>query len=394
MSEFKKNPIATDEDYFELSDQVYDDQVLEKGKLIITSNGKRWRVIESIDADCQKVKNGLEAIAVVPADKYDENAKHYDDIILAFRGTEPNQLADFVTDGNQITLGLKKNTSLNIGKQEVEHNIPTSFDTGLKWAKNDIVEKYNPSSLHTTGHSKGGAEAGLVAAELDCYATTYAAPNPYRLLSPEAKRRVDEGKMENKGTDYTHENDPIGNHTQFGAPLIGKQYTVKQNDTEQGFLTRLTMDGHGRDTFRGSFHSNGGAVLKLEPDDIIRHAKEIQKISDILSDIVKNIEKFQQQEEEEVTKLKSQLKHETGPGGKYHLLEEHEVDEAIREVAKTSQNGKDYFHDVQLAEQLIHLLRKKQQELSRFGDDIAYAANSLRDKDNQLGTNFEGLAVR
>ncbi|PFO12138.1 cytoplasmic protein, partial [Bacillus cereus] len=58
MNEFKRNPIATDEDYFELSDQVYDDQVLEKGKLITTNNGKTWRVIESIDADCQKVKNG------------------------------------------------------------------------------------------------------------------------------------------------------------------------------------------------------------------------------------------------------------------------------------------------------------------------------------------------
>ena len=60
--------------------------------------------------------------------------------------------------------------------------------------KNDIVAKYNPSSLHTTGHSKGGAEADLIAAELDCYATTWVAPNPYRILSPEAKRRVDEGK--------------------------------------------------------------------------------------------------------------------------------------------------------------------------------------------------------
>ena len=31
MSEFKKNPIATDEDYFELSDKVYDDKFLHKG---------------------------------------------------------------------------------------------------------------------------------------------------------------------------------------------------------------------------------------------------------------------------------------------------------------------------------------------------------------------------
>ncbi len=59
--------------------------------------------------------------------------------------------------------------------------------------------------------------------------------------------------MDNKATDYTHENDPIGNHTQFGAPLIGKQYTVRQNDTKQGLFTRLTMDGHGRDTFMDPF---------------------------------------------------------------------------------------------------------------------------------------------
>ena len=30
MNEFKKNPIATDEDYFKLSDHVYDDEVLKR----------------------------------------------------------------------------------------------------------------------------------------------------------------------------------------------------------------------------------------------------------------------------------------------------------------------------------------------------------------------------
>ncbi|EOO32825.1 hypothetical protein [Bacillus mycoides] len=391
MSEFKKNPIATDEDYFKLSDKVYYDKFLQKGASIEGANGQTWRVIESIDADCQKVKNGLEAIAVVPADKYDENATHYDEIILAFRGTEPTQLADFITDIEQITFGIKINSKVITASnsQTIKPDSETSFDTGLKWAKNDIVAKYNPSSLHTTGHSKGGAEAGLIAAELDCYATTYAAPNPYGVLSPEAKKRVNEGKMENKSTDYTHENDKIGNHTQFGAPLIGKQYTLRQNDTKEGFLTRLTMEGHGRDTFRGSFHSNGSPILKLEPDDIIRQAKKIQTLSNRLSEIAKNIEEFQKKEAEAVQKLKNQLKHETGPGGRFHLLEEHEVDEAISQIAKTRQGGNDYFHDANLAEELIHLLRKEQKSLSQFGDDISDAANSLRDKDNQLGANFQ-----
>ncbi|KAA0745209.1 cytoplasmic protein [Bacillus sp. AY3-1] len=391
MSEFKKNPIATDEDYFKLSDHVYEDSYLHKGAKIKGSNGKEWRVIESIDADCQKVKNGLEAIAVVPADKYDKNATHYDEIILAFRGTEPNQLADFETDIDQITFGIKTHSKVITpsNSQTIKPDSATSFDTGLKWAKDDIVAKYNPSSLHTTGHSKGGAEADLIAAELDCYATTWAAPNPYRLLSPEAKKRVDRGEMENKATDYTHENDPIGNHTQFGAPLIGKQFTVRQNDTKEDFFTRLTMEGHGRDTFRGAFHSNGSPLLKLEPEDIIRQAQKIQMLSNRLSDIAKNIEEFQRREAEAVQKLKSQLKYETGPGGKYHLLEAYEIDEAISRIAKTKEGGNDYFHDVHMAEELIHLLRKEQKSLSRFGDEISDAANSLRDKDNQLAGNFQ-----
>lgn len=53
MSEFKKNAIATEEDYFDLSDAVYDDRTLHKGAQIKGHN-KRWVVIESIDADCQK----------------------------------------------------------------------------------------------------------------------------------------------------------------------------------------------------------------------------------------------------------------------------------------------------------------------------------------------------
>ncbi len=49
----KKNAIATEEDCFDLSDAVYDDRTLHKGAEIKGHN-KRWVVIESIDADCQK----------------------------------------------------------------------------------------------------------------------------------------------------------------------------------------------------------------------------------------------------------------------------------------------------------------------------------------------------
>ena len=393
MNEFKKNTIATDEDYFKLSDHVYDDYYLQKGTEIKGRDKERWVVIESIDADCEKVKNGLQAIAVVPKKDYKENKTHYENIVIAFRGTEFGKWdGDLSADTFQVTLGIKKNFGAINGEFQY---LPTSFERALEWTKKDIVDKYQPTSLHTTGHSKGGAEADLVAAELDCYATTYAAPNPYRILSPQAKRRVDEGKMENKATDYTHKNDPIGNHTQFGAPLIGKQYTVRQNDTKEGFFTRLTMEGHGRDTFRGSFHSGGSVRLQLEPDEIIKEAQGLQTISHTLLRIAKNIEEFQRKEEEAIAQLKRQLKRETGPGGKHHLLSEHDVDEAIAEIAKARRGGQVYFYDVDLAEELIHLLQKEQKNLDNFGERIARAAKSFRDQDGQLAEeNFNLLGSR
>lgn len=43
MSEFKKNPIATDEDYFKLSDNVYNNDFYmkrQKSKDLMVKNGK------------------------------------------------------------------------------------------------------------------------------------------------------------------------------------------------------------------------------------------------------------------------------------------------------------------------------------------------------------------
>ncbi|OSY12217.1 hypothetical protein BTJ48_01431 [Bacillus mycoides] len=198
MNKLKKNSIATDEDYFKLSDKVYNPKVLKKEKEIEGSDGKVWKVIETFNADDTKVKNGLQAIAVVPADKYDPDKLKYDDVIIAFRGTEFDRFdGDKTTDVVQITLGQKRNLGVAGGK------VATSFDSALEFAEK-IKKTYNPTSIHTTGHSKGAAEAQYVAAEMDCYATTYAAPNIYRLLSDKAKKRVDEGVMENKVVDYTH----------------------------------------------------------------------------------------------------------------------------------------------------------------------------------------------
>lgn len=401
MKELKKNPIATDEDYFKLSSKVYNNDYLHKGSEIKGSDGKKWTVIEYIDANDPKhperVKNGLQAIAVVPAKDYDPDKTHYDNIILSFRGTKPEELdGDTTTDIQQLGLGIKYHTkTITPSNSDTVKLELSSFDSGLEWAKKDIVEKYTPTSLHTTGHSKGAAEAHYVAAELNCYATTYAAPNAYRLLSVEAKKRVDAGVMDSKVVDLTHGNDKIGLLDSYGAPLIGRQYIVKSNGKKHGLMALFGVEGHPTDTFTDMFHANGSARLQLEPDEIIKEAEGLQAISHTLLRIAKNIEEFQRKEEEAIAQLKRQLKRETGPGGRYHLLSEHDVDEAIAEIAKARRGGQDYFYDVDLAEELIHLLQKEQKNLDNFGGRIANAAKSFRDQDGQLAEeNFNWLGSR
>ncbi|HDR7449051.1 hypothetical protein FKQ51_28340 [Bacillus toyonensis] len=103
MAEFKKNPIAIDEVYFKLSDHIYDKSYLHKEVKIKESHNKKWIVIETIDADKEKIKNGLQAIAVVPAEEYKPNKKHYENIIYSLRGTEFGEFdGDLSTDTFQL----------------------------------------------------------------------------------------------------------------------------------------------------------------------------------------------------------------------------------------------------------------------------------------------------
>lgn len=305
MTEFQKNPIATDQDYFELADQVYGD-VLQKGTEIKGSEGKKWVVIESIDTNQTEAKNGLQAIAVVPAKDYDPDKTQYDNIIYSFRGTEFGKFdGDLSTDTFQITMGMKDNWGAVGGDIQ---KLPTSFDSSLEFV--DRVNKtYKPISVHTTGHSKGAAEADFVAAERNFYATTYAAPNIYRLLSDEAKKRVDEGVMDHKAVDYTHEKDAVGNFEQFGANPIGKQYIVKSNGTSHGVLGLLLMAEHPMDTFQGMFHSDGSPMLVSEPHGVIRQAKnteihlKVEDIQAITTDLKREIDHINEQIVEASSKI-------------------------------------------------------------------------------------------
>ena len=71
------------------------------------------------------------------------------------------------------------------------------------------------------------------------------------------QKRVNAGVMDSKAMDYTHKDDAVGKFTQFGAPAIGKQFTVKHNGSSDGIYAYVGLAGHMLGTFQGMFHTGG-----------------------------------------------------------------------------------------------------------------------------------------
>ena len=60
--------------------------------------------------------------------------------------------------------------------------------------------------------------------------------------------------------DYTHKDDAVGKFTQFGAPAIGKQFTVKHNGSSDGIYAYVGLAGHMLGTFQGMFHTGARPI--------------------------------------------------------------------------------------------------------------------------------------
>lgn len=80
--------------------------------------------------------------------------------------------------------------------------------------------------------------------------------------------------------------------------MIGKQFTTKSNGVDR-VLAVLFMGEHPMKTFKDMFGKNGSVRLELEPDEIIKYARALQQLGDVLSTVIRNIEEFQQKKRRE-----------------------------------------------------------------------------------------------
>ncbi|WP_167630527.1 lipase family protein [Listeria valentina] len=399
----------TEEQYFNLADRVYNNDVLKKGKSFTLADRSQWRVINYVD----KSGSGLQAVAVVPAKDYKKGKTDYNNVVFVSRGSEPNAgqfVKDWIqTDFGKMGIGLKpsKDAKLKetqgknvqkLAKNAWKVNAPIPLKVLLHTASwqinsdnqfteyqnfvNQTLKQYKVKDYSFTGHSLGGALAQFMAVQLKKRAVTYAAANPFRLLSKEQQASIRNGDFKDLITDYRHRLDPVGKIVPNGV-TIGKQFIMDTNPNAK-FGTAVFM-GHMRGTFAGMFNADGTAKLKVNPDAVIAQAGRIDNIVSIMRKIQQHMQQLEEDVNQKSKKLREKLNDETVEGGKYSELTIWDVDEILTERSKKYQNGIYTFHDPEQFQRFYESNEKNIKKLKEFQKELIQAAKKIREKDNELG---------
>ncbi|MDA67902.1 hypothetical protein DXP76_11055 [Listeria monocytogenes serotype 3b] len=174
----------TDEEYFKLSEAVYQDGTLNSKKINIELSDRtksNWKVVSKLNDKA----TDTQAFAVVPEEK-GKNGRisyNYNNMVFVYRGTKESK--DFGSDIINVFAGTNTRTSL-------DRKSTNPFQVSEKWTK-EVLKEFNPKNPTSTGHSLGGALSHYNSILHDFNATTYAAPNIYQLLPEDKQKKVREG---------------------------------------------------------------------------------------------------------------------------------------------------------------------------------------------------------
>ncbi len=141
-----------------------------------------------------KIKNsfdGMQAMAVAPI----KNGKvDISQVVIAFAGTNLSDWKDLETDARSVMNLYGNRPGASFSEKATTNKILSV--SGLKTAgqinsaiafANEVKKEYGEAAISTTGHSLGGFLALYVAAEKQWKNVGFNGPDPYDLLSPEAK---------------------------------------------------------------------------------------------------------------------------------------------------------------------------------------------------------------
>ncbi|UNK17364.1 hypothetical protein MNQ98_23250 [Paenibacillus sp. N3/727] len=256
-----------DETYKLMSSSAYDD--LEKDQELEELPG--WKVLEDTES---KAFSGFDAVTFVNNDT--------NQAVIAFRGTEGKaELArsgpDFIND---IDIGLNELnrkseiklpwdeqvkkfedavgiTQLNNWMGEASKEVDKFFQfpgTNQLYQAEDYAKemqsKYEHLNFTLTGHSLGGANAQYASAYTGMDAVTFSAPSVVGSLTPEARRKAEEGHFDSQIINFAHPGDIIASG-EFGGyeGHVGSTYYIDSNykDANDGVSMKEkinnTLDG-------------------------------------------------------------------------------------------------------------------------------------------------------
>lgn len=397
----------TDEQYFNLSDEVYKNDTLTKGRDLFTKDGSHWKVINSVD----KQGSGLQAIAVVPAKEYKKGKTSYANAIFVARGSEPNAkqfMKDWIhTDVGKLGIGQKPETDRKL-KKAVGQPSQTVADFAKKWSLpgkgiaqlpawysntdnqfydyqvfvNQTLKDYQIPNYTFTGHSLGGALSQYMGVQKKKKTVTYAAANPFRLLTKEQQEAVENGDFDSLITDYRHRLDPVGKIVP-GGMVIGKQFIMDMNSDVS--LGSYIFMGHLKGTFAGMFTASGSAKLKVNPDMVIQQARRLDDVLAIMQQTQYRMQDLEEEVSKRSRKLRADLEDDTREGARFSELTVWDVDEALTERAVKYHGGVYTFHDPAKFEAFYALNEQQMRRLRGFQEELIQAAESIREKDISLG---------
>lgn len=238
--------MISDRDYNALADSVYSadknkaPEPIRKGQEIkvYDSNNEVSSKYEVLKVE-DNTDNGMQAMAVAPITK---NGKvDTTQIVIAYAGTNFSDAKDRATDIQTIA-GGNKELSLN-----PYHQTEGQAITAQTFA--DVIKMdYPNATISTTGHSLGEYLALMIAAENQWRNVGFNGPDPYGILSADAKDWI----KKNPGllTNYRNRGDNVignlmGNGT--GAEIkVGLEMGIRGNILDYHELSAWEFDKNGR----------------------------------------------------------------------------------------------------------------------------------------------------
>ncbi|MGY3779205.1 lipase family protein [Isobaculum melis] len=365
----------TEEQYFNLADEVYDDKYIHAGDHIQTEDGSYWITINAVDQ-----KSGLQAIAVVPLKDYQAmqagKITSYPTVVFSSRGSQTDNLGELVKDWIETDLGdlAIAQKPEHYKEQDLIKNEESQF-IGYESFVNETLKKYPIKDYSFTGHSLGGALAQYMAVLKDKRATTFAAAKAYRLLPKDLQELVDSGYFMDKIIDYRHKFDPVG-HVPFGN-VIGKQYLAKSSKNDIPFM------GHTRDSFKGMF--KGGKVqILFSPEELRSHANKLMMNQEIITDIQLAFRQYQDYEYGEIDDFVRQMR----TSDEFYDLEDHEMTDILSEMFPYRE-GNYFMHHPEISEKIDLYCRTLAEKIYQLSDSLKASADEADKTDRVLAKDIQ-----